>query len=358
MTDTRRATALLEVHRSLAAKLTEFSGWDMPLQYSGVIAEHKAVREGVGVFDVSHLGKLRVRGKDGGQALQQAVTADVLGLAVGKASYALVLQDNGGCVDDIFVYRLGQEEWLAVPNAANVGAVAACIAASGGEPEDEWDRWTILALQGPASFETFDRAFPATGATELELHSWMFIDLNGEQAMVARTGYTGERGFELYVPTTAAVATFKHLLDLGVAPVGLGARDTLRLEMGYALYGHELSRDITPLDAKLGWAIAWDSDFRGKEALAALKERGASRTLVGIRCTDRGVPRQGCEVHHDGRSIGTVTSGNFSPSLETGIALALVTRDAAPAVGEKVQIEVRGRMIAGDIVKPPFIHKR
>jgi aminomethyltransferase len=358
MTESRRATALLEVHRHLGAKLTEFSGWDMPLQYSGVIAEHKAVREGVGVFDVSHLGKLRVRGSYGGEALQAAVSADVLGLEVGKATYALVLQDDGGCVDDIFVYRIGQEEWLAVPNAANVGSVASCIAASGGQPEDEWDRWTILALQGPTSFEAFERAFPETGAPDLELHSWMFIDLRGEQAMVARTGYTGERGFELYVPTPAAVATFTHLLDLGVKPVGLGARDTLRLEMGYALYGHELNRDITPLEAKLGWAIAWESEFRGKEALAALKEKGVSRTLVGIKCTDRGVPRQGCEVHHEGSAIGVVTSGNFSPSLDTGIALALVTSDGAPVVGDGVKIEVRGRMIAGDIVKPPFIRKR
>jgi glycine cleavage system T protein (aminomethyltransferase) len=358
MTETRRATALLEVHRNLGAKLTAFSGWEMPLQYSGVIAEHKAVREGVGVFDVSHLGKLRVQGGDGGKALQQAVTADVLGLEVGKATYALVLQEDGGCVDDIFVYRIGQEEWLAVPNAANVGAVASCIAASGGQPEDEWDRWTILALQGPDSFDAFERAFPGTGAPELELHSWMHIDLDGEQAMVARTGYTGERGFELYVPTPAAVHTFTHLLDLGVTPVGLGARDTLRLEMGYALYGHELSRDITPLEVKLGWAIAWESEFRGKEALAALKERGPSRTLIGVKCTGRGVPRQGCEVHHEGRAIGAVTSGNFSPTLETGIALALVEAGAAPAVGEQVEIDVRGRKIAGDIVKPPFIRKR
>ncbi|MEA2508950.1 MAG: aminomethyltransferase [Actinomycetota bacterium] len=338
--------------------MTEFSGWDMPLQYSGVMAEHKAVREGVGVFDVSHLGKLRVRGNDGGQALQQAVTADVLGLDVGRATYALVLEDGGGCVDDIFVYRIGDEEWLAVPNAANVGAVGACIATSGGHAEDEWDRWTILALQGPTSFEAFERAFPGTGAPDLELHSWMFVDVEGERAMVARTGYTGERGFELYVPASAAVATFGHLLDLGVTPVGLGARDTLRLEMGYALYGHELSREITPLEAKLGWAIAWNSEFRGKEALATLKEKGPSRSLVGIRCTDRGVPRQGCEVHHDGRAIGSVTSGNFSPSLGTGIALALVTTEAAPTPGERVDIAVRGRMVAGDIVKPPFIRKR
>ncbi|MEA2505758.1 MAG: aminomethyltransferase [Actinomycetota bacterium] len=357
MSEERRATTLLEVHRELGAKLTEFSGWEMPLQYSGVMAEHRAVREAVGVFDVSHLGKLRVRGSDGGDALQHAVTADVLGLEVGRATYALVLQDDGGCVDDIFVYRIGPEEWMAVPNAANVGAVGDCIRASGAEAEDEWDRWTILALQGPTSFETFDRAFPDTGALDLELHAWKFFDIERTQAIVARTGYTGERGFELYLPTSVAVETFRKLLGLGVAPVGLGARDTLRLEMGYALYGHELTREITPLEAKLSWAVSWDKDFRGKDRLSAQKQEGPLRTLVGVRCSGRGVPRQACDVLSDGRVIGTVTSGNYSPSLGTGIALALVGREGAPAAGDRVEIDVRGRGLEGDIVRPPFVHK-
>jgi aminomethyltransferase len=357
VSDHQRATTLLDLHRELGAKLTEFSGWQMPLQYTGVIAEHRAVRENVGVFDVSHLGKLRVRGTDGGEALQYSVTADVLGLEQGRATYALVLQDDGGCVDDIFVYRIAEDEWLAVPNAANVGAVAACIRDSGGQVADEWDRWTILALQGPASFEAFESAFPGTGAADLKLHSWSFFDIDGHGAMVARTGYTGERGFELYVPVEVAQDAFRRLLDLGVAPVGLGARDTLRLEMGYALYGHELTREITPLEARLGWAIAWDRDFRGKSNLLAEREAGPARTLVGIRCQGRGIPRQDCEVLRNGESIGHVTSGNFSPSLGTGIALALVKREAAPSPGESVEIEVRGRMVGGDIVKPPFIPK-
>jgi aminomethyltransferase len=345
------------MHRELGAKLTEFSGWDMPLQYAGVISEHRSVREAVGLFDVSHLGKLRVRGADGGQALQHAVTADVEKLEVGRATYALVCRDDGGCVDDIFVYRLAGDEWLAVPNAANVAAVADCIRASGGHVDDEWDRWTILALQGPSSMEVFERAWPGSEAPGMDLHSWMVLDMDGEQGIVARTGYTGERGFELYVPTPVAVAVFKKLLDLGVPPVGLGARDTLRLEMGYALYGHELSPEITPLEARLGWAIAWDTEFRGKAALSALKEKGPPRTLVGVRCTERGVPRQGCEVLRDDNTIGAVTSGNFSPTLDTGIALALVRREGAPAAGDRVAIAVRGRTIAGDIVKPPFIKR-
>jgi glycine cleavage system T protein (aminomethyltransferase) len=354
----RRSTPLLEVHRELGARLTDFSGWEMPLQYSGVVAEHRAVRASVGVFDVSHLGKLRVTGSNGGRALQHAVTADVLALDEGRATYALVLQEDGGCVDDIFVYRIAEEEWLAVPNAANVDAVAACIRASGGESYDEWDRWAILALQGPSSFKTFDTAFPGTKALELELHSWTWSEIEGEPAMVARTGYTGERGFELYVPAPVAEKTLRRLLELGVTPVGLGARDTLRLEMGYALYGHELTPDINPLEARLGWAIAWDKDFRGKAPLAEQKDKGPLRRLVGIACSGRGVPRQDCDVLRDAKVIGKVTSGNFSPSLETGIALALVDAQGAPAPGERVQISVRGRAIEGDIVKPPFIRKK
>jgi aminomethyltransferase len=227
-----RATPLLDAHVRLGAKLTDFAGWSMPLQYSGIIAEHNAVRETAGIFDVSHLGKLRVAGD--GEALQHALTADVYGLEVGRATYSLVCTDDGGCVDDVFVYRLAGDEWLVVPNAANVAAVAREIEKSGGAPVDEWDRWAILALQGPDSFEIFDKAIPGSPAGELRLHSWCPIDVLGEGGLVARTGYTGERGFELYAPHGRAEAVFERFLEAGAAPVGLGARDTLRLEMGYA----------------------------------------------------------------------------------------------------------------------------
>ena len=351
-----RATHLLDAHRRLGAKLTEFGGWDMPLQYSGVIAEHNAVRNDCGLFDVSHLGKLRVAG-GGGEALQRAVTADVQGLGVGRATYALALTDDGGCIDDVFVYRLAEDEWLVVPNAANVEAVARSIQECGGDPVDEWDRWAILALQGPSSFEVFEKVFPGSGATELKLHTWGEIDCFGEPGLVARTGYTGERGFELYAPGATAEQAFEALLDAGAQPVGLGARDTLRLEMGYALYGHELSLDINPLEAGLGWAIAWDAPFRGREALEPLRASGPARRLFGIRCTGRGVPRQHHEVWRADEPIGEVTSGNFSPTLQTGIALALGSAETKPDPGERVEIAARGRRIEGDIVKPPFISR-
>ena len=329
----------------------------MPLHYSGVIAEHNAVRTRVGVFDVSHLGKLRVHGDDSGDALQHALTADVLALAPGKASYSLVLADSGGVVDDVFVYRLDKDEWLVVPNAANVERVESMIEESGGHPLDEWDRWGILAIQGPASFDVFERSFPESHASELALHSCRALEVFGRQGLVARTGYTGERGFELYAPSQTAVQALEALLAARAEPVGLGARDTLRLEMGYALYGHELSLDINPLEAGLGWAVAWDTSFRGRDALLAVKEAGARRRLFGVRCRTGGVPRQGHAVLSGGTRVGEVTSGNFSPTLGTGIALALGPRRDAPQVGHTVVVEARGRSIEGDIVKPPFIDK-
>ena len=350
-----RSTVLLEAHRELGAKLIDFGGWEMPLQYTGVISEHHAVRKAAGLFDVSHLGKLRLTGSANGEALQRAVTADVIGLEPGRATYSLVLTEDAGTIDDIFIYRIAADDWLVVPNASNVHAVADAIRATGGELVDEWNRYTIMALQGPNSFQVWDEAFPHTGATELKLYRWRDMDLFGTDALVARTGYTGERGFELYAPVEVAERAFRRLLDSGATPVGLGARDTLRLEMGYALYGHELRLDINPLEAGLGWAIAWDTDFVGKAALEKIKAEGPTRKLFGIRCRDKGVPRQGYAVMAQGRHIGKVTSGNHSPTLSTGIALALGPADPVPAIGDEVAIDARGRPMAGDIVKPPFI---
>jgi aminomethyltransferase len=349
---TERATPLLGAHRSLGARLTEFAGWEMPLQYEGVIAEHNAVRTSAGLFDVTHLGKLRVKGA--GDALQHAVTADVVSLEPGRATYSLVLVDDGGCVDDVFVYRISGDEWLVVPNAANVEAVAECIRESGANPVDEWDRYAILALQGPDSFAVFDKVWPGSDAPSLKLHWWSPLDVFGSSGLIARTGYTGERGFEIYAPFEVAERTWSALLDAGAAPVGLGARDTLRLEMGYALYGHELSRAINPLEAGLGWAIAWDTPFRGRDRLLEVKERGPERRLFGIVCSGRGVPRQGYEVYAGDAKVGEVTSGNFSPTLGAGIALALGPAAARPEPGQTVQVDARGRRIEGDIVKPPF----
>ena len=355
---TQKYTVLLDAHRELGAKIIDFAGWDMPLQYDGVIAEHNAVRNSCGIFDVSHLGKLTLKGADAGEALQRAVTADVSSLPVGRATYALALTDKGTCIDDIFVYRIADSEWMVVPNASNVDAVAESIRECGGDLEDDWNRFSILAIQGPDAYEVFETAFPGTGASEMKLHEWAHMDVSGEQGLVARTGYTGERGFELYAPTAVANDAFKKLIDSGAKPAGLGARDTLRLEMGYALYGHEIDLETNPLEAGLGWVIKWDAPFRGRDALARVKEEGAKRKLFGVVARDRGVPRQGYEVVLNGTTIGTVTSGNHSPTLATGIALARGPVDTLPQEGDEVAIQARGRLLRGDIVKPPFVNKR
>ena len=244
-----------------------------------------------------------------------------------------------------------------MPTAANVAAVADAIRSSAPEVEvqDAWDRWSILAVQGPASYELVDALWPGPPVSELKLHRFRELDFDGRPGLIARTGYTGEPGVELYVPTSHSVSVFRSLLEKGAAPVGLGARDTLRLEMGYALYGHEISLDINPLEAGLGWVIAWETSFRGRDALLKIKEAGADRKLFGVRCTGRGVPRQGYPVLSGSEVIGEVTSGNFSPTLGTGIALALGPADRKPGEGERVAIEARGRAIEGDIVKPPFV---
>lgn len=353
-----KSTSLLEEHRKLGARLIDFAGWDMPLQYSGVVAEHNAVRTEVGVFDVSHLGKLTMSGPDAEGTLQEAITADLAALEIGRATYALCLTEDGGCIDDIFVYRLGESDFLVVPNAANVDAVAGAIRSAGpAEVVDAWDRWAILAVQGPKSFEVVAGLWPDAGTTDMKLYSWQPLDFFGEEGVVGRTGYTGEPGFELYVPVATAPKAWSTLLDAGVAPVGLGARDTLRLEMGYALYGHELALDINPLEAGLGWAIAWDAPFRGRAVLEKVKAEGPARKLFGIRCTERGVPRQGYPVIKDGGEIAEVTSGNFSPTLQAGIALALGPAEKRPTEGDTVAIDARGRTISGDIVRPPFVDR-
>ena len=337
--------------------MTEFAGWDMPLQYEGVVTEHRAVRNQAGVFDVSHLGKLRLGGPSARTALERALTADLATLEAGRAAYGFVLQDDGGCLDDVFVYRLGESQWLVVPNAANVAVVKNALRAAGAtEVEDAWDRWAILALQGPSSTAAFESVWPSRGVSELRLHAWRTVEELGADGFVARTGYTGERGYELYIAWAQAEAAFERLLDAGCTPVGLGARDTLRLEMGYALHGHELGPEINPLEAGLGWAIAWNQPFRGREALLAVRGSGPSRSLFGVRCSSPGVPRRGCEVIAGDDVVGEVTSGNFSPTVGTGIALALGPAPA-PEPGAAVAIRIRGRLIEGAIVKPPFIER-
>ena len=350
------------VHREAGGRLVDFAGWDMPLQFSGVLAEHEAVRERVGLFDVSHLGKLLVGGRGAEEALEYALTNAVAGLAPGRARYNLVLTEGGGIVDDLFLYHR-PDGWLVVPNAANTDAVAASIRAAapaGTDVIDARERWAILALQGPASRAMAASLMPE--ALDLPLHAFADLAVGGAAVQVARTGYTGEYGFELFVPSADAPAVWRLLLDAGephgILPVGLGARDTLRLEMGYPLHGHEISTETNPIEAGLNWTIGWSKqDFRGKAAVEAVREAGPTRRLVGLVAAGPGIPRAEQSVLAGGREIGRVTSGNFSPTLRTGIALAYVSPDAAEP-GTALEVDVRGKALPVTVTRPPFIQRK
>ena len=328
-----------------------FAGWDMPISYAGTVGEHTAVRERVGIFDVSHLGKLIVRGEDAARVLDRALSNRMIDLTPGRARYTLILDDEAGIVDDLIVYVLAPGELLAVPNASNTDAVRdRIVALLDGDATLEHLDWSTIAVQGPRSVEVMRAVFP-----DLPDLGYMRV-WQTDSVVVARSGYTGERGFEVFTPGADAMKWWDSLLDavraVGGEPAGLAARDTLRLEMGYPLHGNDIDRQTTPREAHLDWAVAASKEsFVGKEAYETNPPR---KELVGVRMEDRVIPRRGGDVYRGGRKLGTVTSGTFSPTLKIGIALAYVTPGALP-VGETVEIEVRGKRGSGRVVRPPFV---
>ncbi|MGH2767460.1 MAG: glycine cleavage system aminomethyltransferase GcvT [Actinomycetota bacterium] len=353
---------LYEEHRRLGARMIDFAGWEMPLAYpsrGGVVAEHRAARERLGIFDVSHLGKIVVEGPGAAAILEGLLPGPVSLLAPWSAGYNLLLNERAGIVDDLFVYHR-PDYLVVVPNAANTPAVLGAIRQSaGGEARvtDAGERWAILAVQGPRSRELAEALMPA--ANRLPLHAFADLELVGTPIQVARTGYTGEYGFELFAPWNGAETIWRRLLEmgepLGGMPAGLGARDTLRLEMGYPLHGHEISPETNPLEAGLAWVIDWEKPrFRGKARLERIKEAGVSRRLTGLVAEEPGIPRRGHAILSRGTVVGEVTSGNFSPVLGRGIALGYVPPDLA-SPGTMLAVDVRGRALAVRVTKPPFI---
>lgn len=328
-----------------------FAGWDMPISYAGTIAEHTAVRERVGIFDVSHLGKVMVRGGGAAGVLDRVLSNRMADLAPGRARYSLILNEEAGIVDDLIVYALSLEELLIVPNAANVDEVERRLRSSAsGEAEVEHLDWATIAVQGPRSREVLAKVLP-----EVSELGYMRVERAGSVS-VARSGYTGEHGYEVFAPAPEAPALWTALLAaVRVAdgePAGLAARDTLRLEMGYPLHGNDIDPKTTPREAHLDWAVATSKEtFVGKEAY---ESRPARKELIGIRMEDRVIPRRGAVVLIGGRRVGEVTSGTFSPTLRIGIALAYVEPGSLP-VGDRVEVEVRGKVGAGRVTRPPFV---
>jgi aminomethyltransferase len=331
----------------------------MPLQYRGVVAEHLAVRTQAGLFDVSHLGKLVLEEAEAINALDLVLPGKVASLPEWKAGYNLVLDESAGIIDDIFVYRR-PESLILVPNAANTDRVLEVLR-SAGVPGvgDARDRWAIIALQGPASRDIMNALVPEANA--LRIHTFGDYLIEGIQVQAARTGYTGEFGFELFAVSEAAPQLWRRLLAAGegrgLIPAGLGARDTLRLEMGFPLHGNDISVETNPIEAGLDWVIEWGKEFAAKPLLEKIQAEGPTRKLVGLQAVGREIPRAHYPVLRGDQKVGEVTSGNFSPVLKRGIALAYVEPEAAMP-GTMLAIDVRGKSLSVQVVEVPFIKRR
>jgi len=356
-----KRTPLHDEHVRLDARLVPFGGFAMPVQYpAGIRSEHRAVRSAAGIFDISHMGEFRVRGPGAEGFVSRATTNDPSGLEEGRAQYSTMCLEDGGIVDDLVVYRLGPEDFRLVVNAANIGKdwghLTGLPGADRVDIEDESEEVALIAVQGPRAQEILE---PLTSEPLEPVGFYRFVrgETAGVPGVISRTGYTGEDGFELYVDAEDAPGLWRSLLDAGrdagLEPAGLGARDTLRLEMGYALYGHDIDEETTPLEAGLGWLVKLEKgEFVGREALARQKEEGVGRRLRGFRLRERGFPREGYPVRYRGRDVGPVRSGTVSPSLEEGIGTVYLPGGAEP--GDELAVVIRDREVPAEVASMPF----
>jgi len=358
-----KKTALFDRHRDLGAKIVPFAGYFMPLQYSGQLAEHEAVRTGLGLFDLSHMGEFRLTGNRALEAADRLVTNRVNGVEVGQAVYSPMCRDNGGIVDDLIVYRL-EDSVLLVVNAANIAKDEAWITGHlppGVRFRNESDETSLLAVQGPRA-EPFLRRLTGADLAAMGTYTAREGEVCGVGVLISRTGYTGEDGFELYVPARWAGDLWDRLMEEGksegLVPIGLAARDTLRFEMGYCLYGNDIDDTTTPLEAGLGWTVKLDKgDFIGREALVGQKERGWIRRLVGlVPDNPRSIPRKGYPLVDGGNSVGRVTSGTFAPSLNRGLGMGYVSVTHAEP-DRTIGVDIRGRVEAAKVSRLPFYRK-
>ncbi len=356
---------LTQVHRSLGAELMPFAGWEMPIKYTSVAEEHLAVRNAVGLFDVSHMGEFHVAGRGTTAFLQHVTSNDISKLKIGSAHYSTILNERGGTKDDGLVYRLGEQEFMVVCNAVNVEKIGTWLTQHAGkevEVKDITMSTIMLALQGPRAQEVLQQL---TGfeLPQLKRFKAALTEVAGVQVLVSRSGYTGEDGFELYITDEPASnpTRGKKLHDalmqaggrLGIKPCGLGARDTTRLEAGMCLYGHELTEQITPLEARIDFVVKFEKgEFIGRERLLEQKAAGLKRALIGLRMLEAGVPREGYKLFKDGREVGFVSSGTFSPLLKVGIAMGYATPELEP--GERISVEIRGKSRSAEVVGWPF----
>ena len=357
-----KKTPLNQKHKNMGAKMTDFGGWEMPVEYTGIIEEHKAVRNRCGLFDVSHMGEILISGKDVLESLNKIITNDLKKLETGKTLYTLICNENGGIIDDLLVYCLREEdEYLLVVNAANIEKDLNWLKKNSLDNtivENISEQYALLALQGPESKKVL------TQLTDIDLNSLKYYNFRkakvaGVEMIISRTGYTGELGYELYFEAEKAEKIWDELIkmgsDFGLQACGLGARDTLRLEKKLALYGNDINEKTNPYEAGLGWTVALNKgDFIGREQLLKIKENCCQRWLCCFKVKDRGMARHGHKVYSGAEKIGKVTSGSYSPSLEQSIGLAYLKNEYSE-IGTKIEIEVRGRKIEAEVVKSPFV---
>jgi len=356
-----KQTALSHVHTALGAKMVEFAGYNMPVQYTGVTEEHLLVRSGVGVFDVSHMGEFHLRGPKAFDLIQRVTSNDVSKLYDGRVQYSCLPNKAGGIVDDLLVYRINEEEYMLVVNASNMQKDWDWIASfntDGVEMENSSDGMSLLAIQGPKAVEAM-QSLTEINLSEMKYYHFEIGKFAGlENVVVSATGYTGSGGFEVYVANEDAEqlwnAVFEAGADFGIKPIGLAARDTLRLEMGFCLYGNDIDDTTSPLEAGLGWITKFNAPFTNSEALQAEKEAGVKNKLVAFEMIDRGIPRHDYQiVDAEGNAIGRVTSGTMAPSVEKGIGMGYVPK-ALAAPGTEIFIQVRKKQLKAQVVKLPF----
>lgn len=361
-----KRTPLYALYEKYGAKTIDFGGWDLPVQFSSIKEEHEAVRERAGIFDVSHMGEILVTGKASESFLQKLMTNDLSKLKKGGAQYTAMCYEDGGVVDDLLIYRLDEEDYLLIVNAANTDKDFDWMKqhrVADVEVENVSDEYALIAIQGPKAERILQKIVNNADLSAIKFFKFQQnVDLNGAKALVSRTGYTGEDGFEIYCKPEDSVQIWEDLLeagkDEGMMPCGLGARDTLRFEASLPLYGQELSPEISPLEAGIGFAVKFnkEEDFIGKEALSKQKENGISRKLVGIEMLDRGIPRHGYPVFCNDEEIGFVTSGTQSPTLQKNIGLALIKAEYSEA-GKELEVAVRKKRLKAKIIQTPFYQR-
>lgn len=358
-------TVLYETHKSLNAQLVEFAGWEMPLSYSGVLEEHKAVRTAAGLFDVSHMGRMEVSGQGAKGLLQYLSTSDIAGIRPNQACYTLFCNEQGGVIDDLIVYKLERLSYLVCVNAVNREKCLNWINTHSAKfanitIEDLSERIAQIAIQGPKSLDILQELTDVDLST-IKQKNFLMGRLGGMDSYIARTGFTGERGYELFIPAVIASGIWESIMKKGepsgLKPAGLGARDTLRLEMGYLLYGNDMDKNTTPLECSLERVVDFKKeDFIGKEAILRQKEKGIERRLVGFELMQKGVPRRGYRIYSNGKTLGVVTSGNFSPTLKKGIGLGYVHPNYSRP-GAEILIDIRGKVALAVVVELPFYKK-